>query len=80
MSGAARVMDAGTSLVNSGVHLFLSERCRAPDIAILTYYNGQKYLITQKLREVKHSKTTRRRDWNFCSLIISSVDSYWGQE
>ena len=85
MNGVSRVQENGTSLLNyanaDAVAVFVDELMRkgvsADKIVILTYYAGQKSVLTARIEEFARVKG---RAWAGTSFEISTVDAYQGQE
>jgi len=85
MHGISRAHNTTTTLANHAnaealselVDRFLIGGVAISDIAVLTYYTGQKFITIQKLHE---RATVNDRNWEVASTQISSVDAYQGQE
>lgn len=85
--GISRALATGTTFANFAnadtvvelVDRMLGEGIDINEIAILSYYIGQKYIIMQKLKEVA-GKSKNDKAWALGEVQISTVDAFQGKE
>lgn len=85
MNAKSEAQQNNTTLVNHAssnavvnlVGHFMAEGIELSDIGILTYYLGQKYLHTMKLRRAARGSA---QPWDVDSIDLSTVDAYQGKE